>query len=192
MTDWLDDGPRPCRPGECDFHSEHLPCDRGWLNADQVCPCWAARRPLKVHHTGEGRPVAGTPMPATVRAAWNTARKTLPGPSTVTPAWVPARKTSRAPIEPQKPAEPVADDEPAPEPAADPVLDQLPAAGITAAQRAELVAALNAARAAGWTNPELLALLHANTDHDRPPARLWLYVLRRCPSEPRIVDQAAA
>lgn len=193
MPDWLDATSMPCLSGECAFHTEHPPCNRGWLDADHVCPCWAARRRVNVRHTDpDPIPTTGTPMPATVRAAWNTARKTLPGPSAITPAWVPTGKARPALPAPQKRPEPVAVDRPAAGPTPDPVLDQLPTADVTPAQRAELVAALNKARAAGWTDPELATLLHANTDPNRPPARLWLYVLRRCLTEPRIVDQAAA
>lgn len=194
MSDnWLDTDSRPCQPGECDHHVEHRPCDRGWLDADHVCPCWAARRRVDVHHTDlDAIPTAGTPMPASVRAAWHTARKTLAAPSTVIPAWVPAEPA--APVAATSGESRLMPDPGELEPTPDPVLEQLPAAAaLSTAERARLVDALNAARAAGWTDHQLAAHLHANTDPDRPPARLWLHVLKpRALAEHRPVVKAAA
>lgn len=131
-------------------------------------------------------PAAGTPMPGTVRAAWRTAIKTGRVPSTVAPAWIPAPEPGAA--EPSGPDGPG----PEPEPGPDPVVDEL-GTELTARQRAQLIAALNTARAAGHQDPELLALLHANTDPDRHPLKLWLHVLRNSDSWPaQIVLQVAA
>lgn len=125
-------------------------------------------------------------MPGTVRAAWRTAIKTARTPSTVAPAWIPAAEP--APAEPSGPSGP----DPTADSGSDPVVDEL-GTELTARQRTQLIAALNGARAAGHQDPELLALLHANTDPDRHPLKLWLHVLRNSDSWPaQIVLQVAA
>ena len=46
---------------------------------------------------------------------------------------------------------------------------------------------VDAARAAGHPDSELLALLRANTDPDRHPLKLWLHVLRNSDFQPSLI-----
>ncbi len=178
---------RPCVRRECDLHSEHPPCDLGWISADRVCPCWSARRRVEVHYSGPAPSREGVPMPAGVRAAFHAAQKAARP--------VPAVPEAPTRVPTPRPAAPGAAARPEPDPVPDAVLDRLPASGhtITVAQRAQLLDALGTARAAGWIDTALTSLLEANTDPDRSPVRLWLRVLQRNALDaPRTACEAAA
>jgi hypothetical protein len=158
---------RPCYRGECDHHP-HQPCDLGWLGpGDKVCPCWSARRRLVVNHTGppdHGRPA---PMPAVVRAAWNTAAsgaRPLPrsGPSSDRAAQPAAAPDAPAPVDPRAAA----------------VLAELGLDAARAGSSLRLARALVVAAEAGWPEADLIELLKSTEDPDgRPPTLLWTWTV---------------
>ncbi len=170
---------RPCLPNECLYHSDHPPCDAGWIHGDQVCPCWAARRLLQVHTSGPIRTEPGPPMPALVRAAWTT-----------------AKADARPLPEGTKPKQRITYTEPARAIPADPRIDAV-LAEIGCASKPgtrplfRLRAAIAKALGHGWHPDELIDLLKNTTDPaGRAPEHLWAWTCEHL--EPHVRHTANA
>lgn len=160
-------GSRPCFRGECERHY-HAPCELGWTGPDTVCPCWAGRRRLEVHHSGPPTAGPAAAMPASIRSAWNTAkadRGPLPHPTRNFGAQHPAADAAppaSTPIDPR----------------AEAILAALGLDPARAVSARRLVRALVVAVEAGWPEAHLIELLQSTTEPDgRPPTLLWTWTI---------------
>ncbi len=158
-------GSRPCHRGECERH-HHPPCNQGWISVDRVCPCWSARRRLVVNHSGPPDQAPPAPMPASIRAAWNTARAD----ARPLPQSGPSRRPDPASSPPPVPG-PL--DPRGAEVVSRLSLDPAPAGPLLR----RLVGAVAAALDQGWTVEDLVQLLDADRDPDREPVRYWIWRL---------------
>ena len=173
---------RPCADGECDYHSEHRPCELGWIDADTVCPCWSARRRVRINHTDpEPLVTVGTPMPASVRAALHAAKKTAHADVPNTLPWVP--KTQTAPAE-ESPTENDGDFQQLDDRAIQ-ILQNLEVAPLEPTQSLNrLGTAIAAALDRGWSANTLTAHLDNNRGPDETPIRFWIWTLGRIDAHP--------